>query len=376
MNNSGLYSLSGFAYQIKVFVLNLVKLNENESLGYELFDDVSLQSYDVDVLENEIQKVNSIYTSSEGISAMQVKHTSLSNDDFERVLFNWIILQNEKENINKYRLVVDESYGNTDDLFSIDMQTLFTKINKTKARNSALIKKVHNIIDNDFATFDNICKSIMAKYEFISISNIDNEIYEEYKTLFNYGGIQNLVYQQRVSELVRTIQNDIIESVSGNKPYVCDYYSFRHKLENIIESFTDKYTNINFTKFKKSVNYKLTDAIRSSRQYIQLTKCDLSESMIVEHLILEEYYSAFKIRNYDNLRIDLIKDIEETTHYNFEMVKFELQTNNEDLPRKRFIRTLKEANSYAKNDQIKKGSAIHLTKKDTDSSLLISWEDE
>ena len=42
LNSSGIYSLAGFAYQIKVFVYYLSQLREGYSIGYETYDDVSL----------------------------------------------------------------------------------------------------------------------------------------------------------------------------------------------------------------------------------------------------------------------------------------------------------------------------------------------
>ena len=42
-DNGGIYSLAGFAYQIKVFVLNVLELKNGYTLEYETIDDVALK---------------------------------------------------------------------------------------------------------------------------------------------------------------------------------------------------------------------------------------------------------------------------------------------------------------------------------------------
>ena len=39
-DNGGIYSLAGFAYQIKVFVLHVLELKNGYTLEYETIDDV------------------------------------------------------------------------------------------------------------------------------------------------------------------------------------------------------------------------------------------------------------------------------------------------------------------------------------------------
>ena len=42
-DNSGIYSLAGFAYQIKEFVLQVIELKNGYTLEYETIDDVALK---------------------------------------------------------------------------------------------------------------------------------------------------------------------------------------------------------------------------------------------------------------------------------------------------------------------------------------------
>lgn len=42
-DKGGIYSLAGFAYQMKVFILQVLQLKEGHKLEYETIDDVALK---------------------------------------------------------------------------------------------------------------------------------------------------------------------------------------------------------------------------------------------------------------------------------------------------------------------------------------------
>lgn len=44
LNDSGLSSLSGFSYQIKVFILRLTQLQQGQQVEFETLDDVAVRS--------------------------------------------------------------------------------------------------------------------------------------------------------------------------------------------------------------------------------------------------------------------------------------------------------------------------------------------
>ena len=380
MNNSGIFSLAGFAYQIKVFIYYLATLEEDDTIGYETYDDVALKKTDIDQhkQENKLHTYNGLLKSPAGITALQIKHTNLSEEDYEKVLFNWILLKNNSLNVEKYVLFVDKTYGNKDSVFQNDLKPLFDKIMATKKTNASLIRKVKNILNGDYTLFCNICDEIKNKYVFQEINDIDDEISKNYKSIFNHGGVMESTYKLRIKELVQKIEYEILKSVSENNSYSCDYSTFKHMVESINDCVRDDfYLPLNYSDFKKASKLDITNTdIIKSRQYIQLSKCDLPESLIKEHLIFEEYYNFYKLRNLENIKTNVISDIENTTYYNFEMTKTDLIANGNDTPQKRLKETLSRDNSHTPNTQIRNGSAIHLTKADTEKDLLISWEDD
>ena len=380
MNNSGIYSLAGFAYQIRVFIYYLTQLQDNYSLGFETYDDVALQRTDIDstVQEGKLQTYNGILNSPSGITALQVKRTALSSDDYEKVLFNWIILNNSSSNVEKFVLLVDKSYGNSDSVFPTNFRSLYNKIVNSSSNRNALITQVKEIINNDYKLFTKLCKSIKKRYSFKEIDDIGNEIFESYKPIFHHGGVKDVTYKLRIRDLAEKIQYALLEDISQNHSYKCDYAKFKIIVEDVAARIRDDlYIPPDFSEFRRNSGIDIADtAISKSRQYIQLKKCAIPDSLIKEQLIFEEYYNAYKLRCLENLKSGNVENIEHTTHFNFEMAKSNLQANNKDTPNNRLVQTQEKTNSYAQNDQIRNGSAIHLTKADTPADMLISWEDE
>lgn len=380
MNNSGIFSLAGFAYQIKVFIYYLTQLQDNYALGFETYDDVALQRTDADntAQESKLQTYNGIFDSPSGVTALQVKRTTLSSDDYEKVLFNWIILNNSFANIERFVLLVDKSYGNTDNVFPTDLNYLYNKIVNSNSKRNALITQVKDIINNNYNLFSQLCQSIKDRYAFKGIDDIDNEIFESYKLIFNHGGVKDVIYKLRIRDLAEKIQYALLSDISQNRSYKCDYTTFKTMIEDVVARIKDDlYIPPDFSDFRRSSRVDIANTeISKSRQYLQLKKCAIPDSLIKEQLIFEEYYNAYKLRCLENLKSNNVENIEHTTHFNFEMTKSNLQANNNDTPNNRLVQTQEKANTYAHNDQIRNGSAIHLTKADTAADMLISWEDE
>ena len=306
MNNSGIYSLAGFAYQIKVFIYYLTQLQDNYALGFETYDDVALQRTDIDstVQEGKLQTYNGIFNSPSGITALQVKRTTLSNDDYEKVLFNWIILNNSSANVENFVLLVDKSYGNTDSVFPTDLSSLYNKIINSNSNRNALITQVKEIINNNYTLFTQLCKSIKDRYTFKEIDDIDNEIFESYKPIFNHGGVKDVIYKLRIRDLAEKIQYALLEDISQNHFYKCDYAMFKTIVEDVVARIKDDlYIPPDFSDFRRNSRVDIADtAISKSRQYIQLKKCAIPDSLIKEQLIFEEYYNAYKLRCLENLK--------------------------------------------------------------------------
>lgn len=378
MDNYGISSLQGFAYQIKVFVLKLADLGDEDSLGYEFLDDIGkFNSDNKEEIENSLQNATTKFNIGNDISVCQVKHTKMQKKDYERVFLNWIVMYEKCPNINKYELIVDETYGNKDIVKDLDLNELYNKINSSKGANLNLYVKVKNIIKKNYNLFVQIFNDIKSKYSFKQIKDIDANIYDKYKSLFHHGGVYDSTYIQRLEELINKIQTNILRSVNKRETYLCSYKQYKHIVDDICRGVTDQEYALNYSDFKKNSHIDLHNtSIVDSREYKQLLKCDLGESFIKENLIYEQYYRQFQIKKLENMRANEIDTLEGVTYRNFYLTKLKLMKNNDDSPFNRYRETTSSENSYAPNEQVRYGSAIFLTGDEISDDKQISWEDE
>lgn len=75
-DNGGIYSLAGFAYQIKVFILQVLELKIGYTLEYEIIDDVDLKMT-ADKMDEYEDELCSILTATSR-KAIQAKKTQVT----------------------------------------------------------------------------------------------------------------------------------------------------------------------------------------------------------------------------------------------------------------------------------------------------------
>ena len=105
-NDSGINSLAGFSYQMKVFILKSATLNENEKIEFETIDDIAFKK----VKDNDLDNQDALLHQENKSIAVQVKKTNVTLSVLEKVLYNWLLLKDKK--IDGYYLVTDYDYGN------------------------------------------------------------------------------------------------------------------------------------------------------------------------------------------------------------------------------------------------------------------------
>jgi hypothetical protein len=375
-DDSGIKSLAGFAYQIRVFAYYLSLMEQDMEVGFETLEDVAIKNLKENNIDEKCDNYCSIYKSHDETTAIQVKKTRLSNAKFLNVLFNWLLLEMSDKNISKYILFVDSSYNNEDNLFLKSVDELFAFIENSDKLPTALISKVKSTINSDFSKLETAYNSIHSKYQIRPIDNIDDELYNSYRVIFKKSGVLENIYFTRLNELLSSITSRIMDSVMKGKSFSCNHLNFMKLAEEICQNNTNDKLSLNYSNFRNTHSINITDLeISKSRQYKQLLACTDTPRFIEEHLMFEQYYNDFKCRCLENSKIDNIENIEITTCTNFSDVKEFLIQTNEDKPIKRLDSTKQRSNSYSDNEQIRFGSAIHLTKEKTEKSKLISWKD-
>lgn len=374
-DQSGINSLGGFAYQIKVFVLYMLSIDEDMQVGFEIIDDVSVKKIAPDTIDDNEDKFRDVVRSPKGIKAIQVKRTTITRDIAKQILLNWILLESSNETITDYIVFTDASYENRDIIFNISKEDLYSDVLNTKSSKST-IAKVKKKYKNEKQNFMDTYESVKRKYSFKVIDDIDNEIDQKCKLIFKKAGVNCVTYYNRIEELLRHITFEIIKKINKKTSYEISYKEMMIYLEDICERFTDKYMYPIYSEFKKLNKIDFTDLkIAESREYKQLLACGMPQKVIETHLLYSIYYKNVCYKYLELNKTNKIRDIEETTFENFENAKYIVQNEGRDTPAQRLKETKMQSNSHADSEQIKYGSGIYLTRED-ELEHQISWEDE
>ena len=140
-DNGGICSLAGFAYQIKVFALNVLELKNGYTLEYETIDDVALKMA-ADKLDEHEDDLCSIFTATSR-RAIQVKKTQVTNSIAKKVVKNWILADKNNADIEQFVLVTDREVD-MDVFVDLDVDEIFKEVNAATGNKSidAKVKKI------------------------------------------------------------------------------------------------------------------------------------------------------------------------------------------------------------------------------------------
>lgn len=372
-DNGGIYSLAGFAYQIKVFVLNVLELKNGCTLEYETIDDVALKMA-ADKLDEHEDDLCSIFTATSR-RAIQVKKTQVTNSIAKKVVKNWILADKNNADIEQFVLVTDREVD-MDVFVDLDVDEIFKEVNAATGNKSidAKVKKIgYTETELKQKVRDIVSMSSIQKYE-----NIDTEIENKFNDFFIRYGVSEATYYIRIKEFLQQMTVEILDAVGNGQPYLLTYESMSKIKNRIVTNYTDEKWEPSFSQFRRLKKVNLEDlAVIKSREYRQLKTCEsLKEEDIYRHLQWGEYYVNSKRGYYERGMAFFVEDIENTAYDNFCDAKMELRNRVEDTPDNRLIETKSKSNSKAVDEQIRYGVCINLTSEDTDESIQISWKDD
>lgn len=375
-DSSGINSLGGFAFQIRVFVYYMLTLDENMQIEFETLEDVNVKKINADDIDNNAENfINKLRKNGSNI-AIQVKRTDISNAVAQKVLLNWILLEASENEVSKYVLFTDSQYNNENILFNKTAEEFFTIVQESDLKANAIISKVKIKYNNDLPQFERIYEAIKNKYTFVSIENIDKKIDDKSIKWFRKAGVKEVVYYSRIKELLQHVTVQIMECVNAKKAFYCSYDELVCKIEDICSRFTETVMLPHYSDFKKVHKVDFDDLkVAASRECKQLVACGLSQQLIKMHLGYNAYYENLRYLYMESNKASKIEDIEMTTFENFEDVKFKLISDVKDTPFNRLDETKKRSNTYSDNEQIRYGSSIYLTKNEIED-IQISWKDD
>ncbi len=375
-NKYGISSLAGFAFQIKVFSYFVLDIyDNNDSIEFETIDDVNLKITPKNI-DNNADKFISKLNSKEENKLIQVKRAKLSQDDYCKTLYNWILETNKTANISEYILFSEHTYNNEDLMFTISAKELLNKAIKTTHKRSDSIEvKIKKLYKNKYSEFEHIYNYIKQRYLFIGNKDINDIIYEKAKFNLRFLESNRALYNERLKYFMLTIQNNILNAINCKKPYILSYQDTIRIYEDINLINQDNYC-IPYCSYRDTLEeFNLSDTkIANLRETKQLKACKLSEYNLKERLNKLAYYTHFRNLSSENGKESIPKSIELTTFNNFQTVLEELEDQNEDTPRNRLFRTEHKSNSHAKDEETKQGSCIFLTGENVLNQ--ISWKED
>ena len=261
-NDAGLNSLSGFSYQIKVFILKMTQLKGNQQVEFETLDDVTTRSLSADNTVTDFCIKRYVAAESSGIEVFQVKQTDVTKSVARKVLYNWLLAYNENSDITSFHLYVDDQYSVGINLFcSNNAKQEYDIVIESNKREQALITRVKRLYNGKFEEFKNAYQTICNNAHIDSINNID-----------------------------RSICARIIDSAGRRIPYICGHAEYMQLCEEICRNISPSQYTPDYESFRQAfVQSDLTEEMLQSRECRQLRYCNLTTTEISDHLSYEQY---------------------------------------------------------------------------------------
>ena len=376
LNDSGLSSLSGFSYQIKVFILRLTQLQQGQRVEFETLDDVAVRSLSSkESISDSCFKWKVDETSS--IEVFQVKQTNVSESVRRQVLYNWLLAYNQKPDISKFTLYVAQGYSINEKAFTNDSEKEYQTIIESDKAVTALVSRVKQIYKDDLTKFKRDYQTICSKSTIERLGDIDELIAEQLITPFHAtaADIGKTYFEKRIAELFTRICARIMDRAGQRSPYVCVHAEYMQLCEEICKDISPTQYTPDYEAFRQVFSQDdLTSEITNSREYRQLRYCKLSNSEILDHLSWEQYYQSIRQHYLADAKKEAISKTESIAHQNHKDVVYELQDENKDTPRLRLIKTKRCEISTLHDEFSRWGTYIFLTQNDLPNK--ISWKDE
>ena len=374
--SAGLNSLSGFSFQIKVFILMMTQLKEGQRVEFETLDDVVVKN----LSQNEKIDDSCIKTctGNDGkIVAFQVKQTRVTDSVARKILHNWLIALNINRSIDRFELILDGGYSCTSKVFSNTAEEEFRKIRESNSDGNALITRVKNIyydrLENFTKDFNYICSHISIE----NVKDINGLIAEKLCVPFHSAMTDSVKphFGLRIWEFCNRVCCRIIESAEKRIPFVCEYGEYLQLCEEICKDISEEEYRPDYDSFKQVwVSDRIEEEVKESREYRQLSYCKIGHSRLVEHLRWELYYKNIRQQYLTDAKKERIKKTEDIAYRNYEDVLIGLQVDNQDNPPKRLLKTKEKPISTLTDEYSRWGAYIFLTRDDAEQQ--ISWKDE
>ncbi len=376
VNSAGLNSLSGFSYQIKVFIFQLTQIHPGQQVEFETLDDVAVRYLpSKDTVSDFCFKWSIDKDSS--IQLFQVKQTNVTENVGRQVLYNWLLAYNQKPQITKFILYLAQGYASNTKAFTNGAEEEYKTVIESDKVETALVSRVKQIYNGNLEKFRRDYQTICSKFTVCSLSDIDKLIADQLTAPFHATAtdIGKTYFDKRIYELFTRICARIMDCASNRTPYICVHAEYMQLCEEICKNISPTQYTPDYEAFcQVFAQSDLTDEIRLSREYRQLSYCNLSSADILEHLRWEQYYQSIRQHFLSDAKKGAISKTEKIARQNHTDVVHELQAEGKDIPLLRLVKT-RHCGISTLNDEFSRwGTYIFLTKDNLPDQ--ISWKDE
>jgi hypothetical protein len=372
INDAGLNSLSGFSYQIKVFIFRLTLIQQGQRVEFETLDDVAVSSLSYkDSVSDSCFKWSINENSSAEV--FQVKQTNVTESVGRQVMYNWLLAYNQKPTIAKFTLYIAQGYSFKANTFTNGAAKENQVVRESDKSPTALVTRVKQLYQDKPTKFEQDYQTICSNFEVKILDNIDSIIAEQLRLPFHATG--KAYHEKRIEELFTRICARIMDSAGRRIPFVCIHGEYMQLCEEICNAISPTCYTPDYESFKQVFGQgELTEEIANSREYKQLGFCRLPNSDILEHLRWEQYYQNIRHHFLSDAKKEAIYKTENIAHQNHKDVVLELQADNNDKPIRRLIKTKAREISTLSDEFSRWGAYIFLTQENL--ANRISWNDE
>lgn len=375
MNNSGITSQYGFLFQRKVFILYILEnISAKQKFCFEGKDDVEIAVDD---------RIYALYDTPS--NCVQVKSGTVSIACFDKVLGNWLLLDDSLER-DTFTLFVENELDfewMEDSLISAEID--FIKSGKEKKKTS-IARKIfdrykEDIESNESEKLIEDIKTILAKIHIdkASIEEMDARLERVFfdhhcQDISEY----EMAKKKRLEKFLQYINQEIDDSIKAKKTYTLIFSELMKILTKVFEEISDHKYIANITYLKKSFKDKAKQIVneRTEREVRQLFLVDDKESFVIEGIVHELFYKDFRDIFIDKKNIEIL-NLEECAKINYDDVIFE--ADGELSPKRLYIETTSktiENDILPTGPMYRKGCYIYLTGETVDENKKITWGEE
>lgn len=374
---SGISAQKGFYFQKQVFIYNYLNISHNNSISYEVIDDVGIENDD-SLYSKTLDKNSKIF--------IQAKSGTLSDSIFAKTLANWL-LATSNYSTYEFHLELENDYIKKDE--SVYLNTIKAEaIAKRTAQKSSIYRQIFekykiNSEDINVASLMNDFNALFSSLKIIPHSDIDTECLETYSRNF-CGDIVNvkIAKKLRFKRLQEQLFNEIDIRIDNNGCLEFDYNYFS-KINNIIvQNISDSVYYEEFSTFKSNKK-----AVELANELINDSKTEVRELRFVygsnnekihSYLLKKIFYNNLR-KYYDEADIMGLNDVEECAFAIYEKTRDELDINNVLNSQNLFFSTINKMNNsrlitFSIAAEIySTGCYIYLTSDDAREELKIKW---